>query len=154
MIPFCRWQTLPFFCCCWKGWAVPLLWHCGTTLGPARLACTHTCACAHAHAHTHTRKHTMPVTPTPPKTHLSLCVMAACCSRPLMVVNSRSSLVSSRCSKPCCTLRLPEYSMTLRNASTWHTISSFGWYNRGTTCKQDVDPYSHLATPSGHDLHR
>ena len=66
-------------------------------------------------------------------THLSLCVIAACVSRPCIIIKMRSSRVASRCAIPSCTCRLPENRMAFKNANTSLTISSFECDNRGIT---------------------
>ena len=66
-------------------------------------------------------------------THLSLCAIAACVSRPCIVIKMRSSRVAIRYAIPSCTCRLPENRMAFKNANTSLTISSFGCDNRGIT---------------------
>ena len=85
---------------------------------------------AHVHTGREVQVHAVAALPTlsgrPCRTHLSLYVTAACCRRFFMVVNRRSSLVCNRCSNPRCTVRFPEYSITLMKARTSQTTSSFG----------------------------
>ena len=65
--------------------------------------------------------------------YLSLCLMEARCSMVLTVVSSVSFPSVINFSKPCCTLGLPEKSMTFKNARTSQTILLFGCDSSGTT---------------------